>query len=202
MRGSFSNGAAYELEGVAGTVYVSDQSLSPALSAYSFSAIVAGELIASQPWAAQQDTEQTAAIATMIADAIAAIPAPAGGLPTAMVGENTALVQATNMWADSGIAIPNTDYFWIEVFIGAQGGVLNMHRKASFDGATAVTAGNAPTTADRVRGDTQELLLQHNFGTVCVMATWLSHRERRRLIHSTSVAIMRLPWTKPLEKAG
>ena len=162
LRGSFSNGAAYTFKGVDGTVYVSDQRLTAGLSAYSISAIVAGDLIASQPWVTEQDTEQTAAIATMIADAIAAIPA-ASGFPSAMVGENTALVQATNMWADSGIAIPNTDYFWIEIFIGAVGGVLNLHRKASFDGATAVTAGNAPTTADRIRGDTRTAI-QHNFG--------------------------------------
>ena len=62
--GSLSNGAAYDLEGAAGTVYVSNQRLSPGLSAYQISAIVAGALIASQPWVEEQ---------------IAAIPAPTGG---------------------------------------------------------------------------------------------------------------------------
>ena len=62
--GSISNGAAYNLEGVAGTVYVSNQRLSPGLSAFQISAVVGGDLIASQPWVTEQ---------------IAAIPASGGG---------------------------------------------------------------------------------------------------------------------------
>ena len=56
--GSISNGAAYAYGGVDGTVYVSDQRLSAALAAYQVRAVVAGDLIASQPWV----TEQIAAI--------------------------------------------------------------------------------------------------------------------------------------------
>lgn len=48
--GSISAGAPYELEGEAGTVYVSNQRLSAALSAFTVSAVVGGSLIASQPW--------------------------------------------------------------------------------------------------------------------------------------------------------
>ena len=160
LRGSFSNGAAYELEGVAGTVYVSNQRLSPSLSAYRYSAIVAGELIASQPWVTEQDTEQTATLTALIAAQIAAIPA-ASGFPTAMEGENTALALATNIWADSGISLPSEDFFWIEIFIGAQGGVFNLHRTANFSGTAVV--GSAPASSDRVRGDTRTGI-QHNFG--------------------------------------
>ena len=52
--GSISNGAAYAYGGVDGTVYVSDQRLSAALAAYQVRAVVAGDLIASQPWVAEQ----------------------------------------------------------------------------------------------------------------------------------------------------
>ena len=52
--GSVSNGAAYTVEGVAGTLYVSNQRLSASLSAYQISAIVGGDLIASQPWVTEQ----------------------------------------------------------------------------------------------------------------------------------------------------
>ena len=68
--GSISNGAAYTLEGVAGTVYVSNQRLSAGLSAYQISAVVGGDLIASQPWVTEQ---------------IAAIPAGGGGTITAIL---------------------------------------------------------------------------------------------------------------------
>ena len=52
--GSVSNGAAYTVESVAGTLYVSNQRLSASLSAYQISAIVGGDLIASQPWVTEQ----------------------------------------------------------------------------------------------------------------------------------------------------
>ena len=63
LRGSFSNGAAFTYGGGVGTFYVSNQRLSPGLSAYQISAIVGGELIASQPWV----TAQIAAIPTLTA---------------------------------------------------------------------------------------------------------------------------------------
>ena len=52
--GSLSNGTAYTVESVAGTLYVSNQRLSASLSAYQISAIVGGDLIASQPWVTEQ----------------------------------------------------------------------------------------------------------------------------------------------------
>ena len=157
---------ALQIDGVNGLYWSTVDPVSRFFQDIPFSLVFPGELIASQPWATQQDTEQTAAIATMIADAIAAIPAPTGGggLPTAMAGQNLSLALGANMFADSGIAIPSTDYFWIEIFIGAQGGVLNLHRMATYIGADAVThVGNAPTPADRVRGDTRSSIA-HNFG--------------------------------------
>ena len=85
----------------------------------------------------------------------------ASGLPTVMVGENSGLALTTNVWADSGIAMPTTDYFWIEIFIGALGGVLNLHRTANFSGTA--TVGQAPASSNRVRGDVRAGI-QHNFG--------------------------------------
>ena len=69
--GSISNGAAFTLETVAGTVYVSNQRLSPGLSAYQISAIVGGELIASRPW---------------VTERIAAIPEPTAGTTFTSLG--------------------------------------------------------------------------------------------------------------------
>ena len=76
-----------------------------------------------------------------------------GGFPTTLVGENQALVLGSNVYADTGIVLPNTDYFWIEMYIGAQGGPLNMHRRASYTGASPTSVGATPMSTDRVRGD-------------------------------------------------
>ena len=69
--GSGSALAPYTYDGTAGTIWVSNQRLSPGLSAFQISALVVGDLIASQPWVTEQ---------------IAAIPAPTpggnGGFPT------------------------------------------------------------------------------------------------------------------------
>ena len=54
LQGSISTGTAYTLENVAGTVYVSNQRLTAGTSAYQVTAIVGGELIASQPWVNEQ----------------------------------------------------------------------------------------------------------------------------------------------------
>ena len=51
---SFSNAAAYTLESVDGTLYISEQRLSAGISAYQISAVVGGALIASQPWVTSQ----------------------------------------------------------------------------------------------------------------------------------------------------
>ena len=73
--GSLSNGAAYSFDGMAGTIYVSNQRLSAGLAAFQISAVVGGDLIASQPWVTEQ---------------IAAIPAASGGAPV-LIGEKTVL---------------------------------------------------------------------------------------------------------------
>lgn len=49
-----SSAMPYTLEGVAGTLYISNQRLSAGTSAFRVSAVVAGALIASQPWVLQQ----------------------------------------------------------------------------------------------------------------------------------------------------
>ena len=83
---SFSNAEAYTLEGVVGTIYVSEQRLSPGVSAYRISAVVGGELIASQPWVEEQ---------------IAAIPAPTGGGGGAtLLGSYTGTLSNT-VWTDT-----------------------------------------------------------------------------------------------------
>ena len=72
--GSISNGEAYTLEGVTGTVYVSEQRLSAGTSAFQISAVVGGDLIASQPWVTEQ---------------IAALPAGGGGVTYTSLGTGT-----------------------------------------------------------------------------------------------------------------
>ena len=57
--GSISDGVSFEYDGVDGTAYVSNQQLSSSLSALKVSAIVSGDLIASQPWVTEQIGENT-----------------------------------------------------------------------------------------------------------------------------------------------
>ena len=99
--GSVSHGAAFEYDGTDGTVYVSNQRLSPGLSAYQISAIVGGELIASQPWVTEQ---------------IEAIPAPepsGGGAPvligsaTVPAGQSPFTLRLPNATADTFFAAYN-----------------------------------------------------------------------------------------------
>ena len=86
--GSISNGAAQTVEGVAGNWYVSNQRLSPGLSAFQISAIVGGDLIASQPWV----TEQIAAI-------------PAGGASTLRKVDTYTIGTTTiNTWVSTAIS--------------------------------------------------------------------------------------------------
>ena len=114
--GSISNGAAYAYGGVDGTVYVSDQRLSAALAAYQVRAVVAGDLIASQPWVAEQ---------------IAAI--PAGKQKWYWVGDITApFVAGVNKNAvfNSGADNPYADYAELRAAI-ADGSITQVAVKVS-----------------------------------------------------------------------
>ena len=115
--GSLSNGAAYTLEGEAGTVYVSNQRLSPGLSAFSISAVVAGELIASQPWVEQQ---------------IAAIPAAAGGLtPTKVYTSDGTITTGTRFHSETLDAAA-----WYQILLKNDRGLTPMVSGKFIDGLT------------------------------------------------------------------
>lgn len=105
--GSISSGVPYTLEGEDGTLYISEQRLSSGTAAYQISAVVGGDLIASQPY---------------VDAAIAAIPPAAAALsfPEAGFAQNLDIDDPRKM-RDTGITIPADVYFMVGVEFPASG---------------------------------------------------------------------------------
>ena len=148
--GSYSSGEAFTVDGVAGTVFVSNQRLSSGLSAYQISAIVAGDLIASQPWTTQQNTEQTAELTAAIATAIDAI--PAGGFTPGAPLDADSVVLVANQHKLTSLLIPGTDWFLVLPEVpDDHAGSYCVVSKAELMEVTAVGPNQAVMSSNRLR---------------------------------------------------
>ena len=152
LSGTVSNGAAFTYDGVDGTFYVSNQRLSPGLSAYQIRAVVAGALIASQPWVTEQ---------------IAAIPAPTGGggEPEPLGTADLTIVSAPLFHA-TGLTLPS-DKTWAYVSMGTHdeesGGTTQTYAAgpwlrlliADLLGLADITTATTPTTANAIHSEVE-----------------------------------------------
>ena len=152
LSGTVSNGAAFTYDGVDGTFYVSNQRLSPGLSAYQIRAVVAGALIASQPWVTEQ---------------IAAIPAPTGGggEPEPLGTADLTIVSAPLFHA-TGLTLPS-DKTWAYVSMGTHdeesGGTTQTYAAgpwlrlliADLLGLADITTATTPTTANSIHSEVE-----------------------------------------------
>ena len=116
--------AAYEYAGTAGTVWVSNQRLLPGTSAYPISAVVGGDLIASQPWVQQQitDNQPTA--------------------PGVQLGLNDNMGGTSGNWRQTNIALPDAD-FNIELAYSNVWQMQQRINRARLAGFGAVTVGQS-----------------------------------------------------------
>ena len=98
--GSGSALAAYTYDGTAGTVWVSNQRLSPGLAAFTITAIVGGVMLATQPWVSEQLAAHVAALHTN------------GGNGGIAIGDVlSAAIASGGNWEDTGITIPSVLFF-------------------------------------------------------------------------------------------
>ena len=88
-----------------------------------------------------------------VEDRVAVLESGGGGGPTTQGAEVSVTVATANAWVDTGIVIPSQDYFWIERYLGAEGGALNMYAKLTFERVSPAVAGHTANAATRIRGD-------------------------------------------------